>query len=153
MPDNQAEEPLLAGRDQGTAADDTGDELVYGTERVPNSRHCRLYISHFLSTWNARQFEFAVTLLLLDVFPNTLRWTGIFGFCTTIAAIIASSSIGNLANSTGRLRMMQFTILLQRFAVCCAALTLLSMLIVPQGYKWIGLSCLSASRLWRDSVP
>lgn len=32
----------------------------------------RLYISHFLSTWSSRVFEFGSVLYVASVFPNTL---------------------------------------------------------------------------------
>lgn len=140
MNDDQSEQPLLLAERPAEEGFTVNEAAQIG----PAASHYRLYASHLLSTWNARQFEFAVSLLLLDIFPQTLLWTGLLGFCTTTAAILTSSSIGNLISSTGRLRIMQVTILLQRFAVCCAAVTLLVLPVMPREYKWMGFLVLVA---------
>ncbi|RVD87361.1 uncharacterized protein DFL_001600 [Arthrobotrys flagrans] len=31
-----------------------------------------LYVSHFMSTWNARTYEFAAVVFTVEAFPNTL---------------------------------------------------------------------------------
>ena len=86
----------------------------------------RLHISHTLSSWNARFFEFAVTLLILSIFPRTLLATGIFGLVTTVSAIILSPYLGSYIDRTNRLEVMQHTIFIQRSAVVlsCVAVPL-----------------------------
>ncbi len=92
----------------------------------------KLYTSHFLSTWNARQFEFSAILFIVDIFPGTLLPSSIFGFCTTLAAVFFSSRIGTLVDTHNRLRVMRWTILLQRASVVLACAVLLGMLFLAQ---------------------
>ncbi|KFY71732.1 hypothetical protein V498_10133, partial [Pseudogymnoascus sp. VKM F-4517 (FW-2822)] len=65
--------PLLASAsdaESGRVDDSTGDESR--DSKVPTRVTNRLYISHFLSTWNSRVFEFGAALYLASIFPGTL---------------------------------------------------------------------------------
>ncbi|KAF3193963.1 hypothetical protein TWF225_008152 [Orbilia oligospora] len=80
-----------------------------------------LYISHFLSTWNARTYEFAAVVFTVEAFPNTLLPASISGIAQCLAAITFSPSVGIWADqSPSRLESLKKTILVQRLAVLTA---------------------------------
>lgn len=77
----------------------------------------RLYVSHFLTSWTDRVFEFSCFLLIGDIFNTSLLLASIHGFSTTIAAIIWSSHVGRLADITPRLRFVRLTMIVQKFSI------------------------------------
>ncbi|KAK6497591.1 hypothetical protein TWF481_011998 [Arthrobotrys musiformis] len=80
-----------------------------------------LYISHFLSTWNARTYEFAAVVFTVEAFPNTLLPASISGIAQCLAAILFSPSVGAWADRCpSRLESLKKTILVQRIAVLTA---------------------------------
>ncbi|KAK6524814.1 hypothetical protein TWF281_011712 [Arthrobotrys megalospora] len=80
-----------------------------------------LYVSHFLSTWNARTYEFAAVVFTVEAFPNTLLPASISGIAQCLAAILFSPSVGTWADrSPSRLSSLKTTILVQRIAVLTA---------------------------------
>lgn len=87
-----------------------------------------LYVSHFISTWNSRGFEFGAVLFLARIYPGTLLPVSIYALCRSLAAIIFSSAIGNYIDRSNRLQVVRVSITGQRSAVassCCCFLTLL----------------------------
>lgn len=70
----------------------------------------RLYISHFLSTWNSRMFEFAAFLFLAAVFPGTLLYASIYALTRSFAVFLLSSSIGKLMDGSDRLVTIKHSI-------------------------------------------
>ncbi|KAK6331962.1 hypothetical protein TWF718_002499 [Orbilia javanica] len=82
-----------------------------------------LYVSHFLSTWNDRTYEFAAVVFTVEAFPNTLLPASISGIAQCLAAIAFSPSVGIWADrSPSRLESLKKTILVQRIAVLTACL-------------------------------
>lgn len=77
----------------------------------------RLYISHFLTSWTDRVFDFACFLLIADIFKTSLLLASIYGFATTSSAILFGSSIGRLADATSRLTFVRITMLVQKGAI------------------------------------
>ncbi|EXJ90517.1 hypothetical protein A1O1_03620 [Capronia coronata CBS 617.96] len=81
------------------------------------------YISHFLSTWNARGFEFGAILFLATVYPGTLLPMSIYALLRSLAAICLSPSVGRLIDSGDRLRTVRLSIIGQRLGVAASCLT------------------------------
>lgn len=88
----------------------------------------KLFLSHFLSTWNARLFEFAAVLYLSGLYPDTLLPMSIYATARSLAVIFFASCTGAYIDSNDRLRVMQFSIVWQRAAVAasCTIFLLLS---------------------------
>lgn len=88
----------------------------------------RLYISHTLSTWNSRTFEFGAVLFLASLFPGTLFYTSLYALSRAGAATILSSWVGHLIDSWDRLRCVRASIVWQRVpvAISCLAFVMLS---------------------------
>ncbi|KAI0549733.1 Ferroportin1-domain-containing protein [Xylaria curta] len=102
---------LDAGADSVTQDQGTPSPII------PKGAIWRLYVSHFLSTWNSRVFEFAATLFLASIFPGTLRPLSIYALVRNGAAILFAQSMGSMIDRGDRLRVVMLSIVGQRVAV------------------------------------
>lgn len=75
----------------------------------------RLYLSHFLSTWNSRVFEFGAVLYLATVYPGTLMPMSAYALGRGLAAIIFASAVGHYIDVSNRLQVVRLSI-----GRCCA---------------------------------
>lgn len=99
----------------------------------------RLYVSHFLSTWNSRMFEFGAVLYLANIFPDTLMPLSIYAVARGASAIIFGSLIGQVIDKWDRLVVVRLSILLQRSVVAasCAVFWVLARgLLNGEGWKF-----------------
>jgi hypothetical protein len=76
------------------------------------SHHVRnnLYISHFLSTWNARLFEFGAVLFISTIFPGTLFPASIYALTRSASVVLFSTAIGHLIDRSERLFLIRLSI-------------------------------------------
>jgi len=70
----------------------------------------RLYVSHFLSTWNSRSFEFGAVLFLAGIFPGTLLQLSIYALLRSSSAVVLASAIGRAVDRRERLPVVRFSI-------------------------------------------
>ena len=70
----------------------------------------RLYISHTLSTWNSRVFEFGSVLYLASIFPGTLMPLAIYSIVRGASAITLSSWVGSYIDRKDRLKTVRLSI-------------------------------------------
>jgi iron-regulated transporter 1 len=96
-PDERA--PLLPPADQDTT-----------TQKVPSRIARRLYLSHFLSTWNSRVFEFGAVLYLAAIFPGTLLPMSVYALARGLSAIIFAPAVGRFIDTVDRLRVVRVSI-------------------------------------------
>jgi hypothetical protein len=89
------------------------DEVPSG---LPWSTAWRLYLSHFLSTWNSRSFEFASVLFLAAIYPHTLLYLSIYAISRCACAIIIAPMIGDFIDRNPRLRVVRLSI-----GKCCTS--------------------------------
>ncbi|KAI1250202.1 hypothetical protein MGN70_007254 [Eutypa lata] len=89
-------------------------------EGVSKSLQSQLYISHFLSTWNSRLFEFASTLFLASIYPGTLLPMSIYALARSGAAILFAQAIGSMIDTGNRLTVVRLSIVGQRLAVAAS---------------------------------
>ncbi|KAL1888386.1 hypothetical protein Sste5346_009594 [Sporothrix stenoceras] len=83
----------------------------------PTALATRLYISHFLSTWNSRVFEFAAVLFLAAIFPDTLLPMSVYAVVRGVAAMVFAEAVGACIDRGDRLAVVRASILGQRVAV------------------------------------
>lgn len=69
-----------------------------------------LYISHFLSTWNVRGFEFGAVLFLASIFPGTLLPMSVYALVRAASAIFLSPLVGRYIDSGDRLQVIRVSI-------------------------------------------
>ncbi|KAK3804808.1 MAG: hypothetical protein JOS17DRAFT_797906 [Linnemannia elongata] len=83
---------------------------------ILNNNH-KLYISHALTSWVDRSFEFASYLLISKIYTSSLLQSSIYGLTTTLAALILSNQIGNWINILSRLNIYRTTLLVQKISI------------------------------------
>ncbi|EWY79956.1 hypothetical protein FOYG_16898 [Fusarium oxysporum NRRL 32931] len=116
--------------------------------RVPASIARRLYLSHFLSTWNSRVFEFGAVLYLATIFPGTLMPMSVYAFVRGLSAIIFAPTVGLYIDTGNRLQVVRVSIVFQRAVVatsCAIFYILLKCLPVDSP---VGIGLLSAVTLF-----
>lgn len=82
----------------------------------------RLYVSHFLSTWNSRVFEFGAVLFLARIFPGTLLPSSIYALVRAASAICFAPLVGRYVDQGDRLKVVRLSIVGQRMAVILSCL-------------------------------
>ena len=84
---------------------------------IPVRITSRLFLSHFLSTWNSRLFEMGAVLFIAAIYPNTLRPMSIYALVRNGAAIVLSPALGSWIDKGNRLSVVRISIVGQRLAV------------------------------------
>lgn len=82
----------------------------------------RLYLSHFLSTWNSRTFEFGAVLFLARIFPGTLLPSSVYALVRAASAICFAPSAGRRVDRRDRLEVVRLSIFGQRASVVLSCL-------------------------------
>jgi len=85
----------------------------------------KLYLSHTLSTWNARTFEFGAVIFLGTIFPGTLFYASCYALFRSLAAFLFSSTVGHQIDIRERLGVVRQSIIWQRVSVATSCLVLL----------------------------
>lgn len=70
----------------------------------------KLYISHFLSTWNSRLFEFGAVLFISTIFPGTLFPASIYALTRSASVVAFSTAIGHLIDRSERIFLIRLSI-------------------------------------------
>ncbi|KAI3400391.1 hypothetical protein diail_3408 [Diaporthe ilicicola] len=109
--------------------DDDDDDPDVITRSVPRSLALRLYVSHFLSTWNSRVFEFGAALFLTSIYPGTLLPVSIYSLVRNAGYIIFAQPVGTWINKGNRLRLIRASIIGQRVPVAASCALLLVLLL------------------------
>ncbi|KAK0624268.1 Ferroporti-1 [Immersiella caudata] len=87
------------------------------TTTIPPNLPLHLYISHFLSTWNSRVFEFGAVLFLASIYPDTLLPMSIYALVRSASAILFARIVGRWIDEGDRLVVVRASIVGQRFAI------------------------------------
>lgn len=79
-------------------------------DRVPVRVARRLYVSHLLSTWNSRVFEFGAVLYLATIFPGTLLPMSVYALTRGFSAIVFAPAVGHYVDTGNRLQVVRVSI-------------------------------------------
>ncbi|KAK4100332.1 hypothetical protein N658DRAFT_508048 [Parathielavia hyrcaniae] len=90
------------------------------SSQVPAWIARRLYVSHFLSTWNSRVFEFGAVLYLAQIFPGTLLLMSVYALTRGLAAILFAPVVGQYVDTGNRLQVVRVSIVSQRLVVAAS---------------------------------
>ena len=71
------------------------DQPTQSTHDMPLRARFGLYASHALSTWGQRMWEFAVGLIMLDLYPSSLALVSAFGLVDGLAKMLSGSMVGS----------------------------------------------------------
>ena len=64
-------------------------------EDEPLYARLAMYASHALSTWGQRMWEFAVGLIMLELYPSSLVLVSAFGLADGLAKVFSGSLVGS----------------------------------------------------------
>lgn len=95
--------PLLASLVASSEAQEQVDE-------VPARLTNRIYVSHFLSTWNSRTFEFGAVLYLATIFPGTLLPMSVYALTRGLSAMLFAPAVGQYIDTSNRLQVVRLSI-------------------------------------------
>ena len=87
---------------------------------IPRSLTVRLFLSHFLSTWNSRLFEMAAVLFIAAIFPGTLLPMSVYALVRSAAATVLAPALGSWIDRGNRLKAVRISIVEQRLAVAAS---------------------------------
>jgi len=93
----------------------------------------RLYLSHFLSAWGDRMWEFASALLLISIWPDTLLLAALFGLGESSAVVFMGPLVGDWVDSNDRLRVVRKSLIVANGSVVLA--TILIAIILALDYN------------------
>ncbi|KAF2450566.1 hypothetical protein P171DRAFT_377693 [Karstenula rhodostoma CBS 690.94] len=123
--------------DNGHAPDPSPDESIPSATNTLSTRSVlwKLYLSHALSTWNARTFEFSAVIFLASIFPSTLFYASCYALFRSLTAFLLSSAVGHQVDSRERLSVVRHSIIWQRVSVA-ASCGILLLLLRSAPEKW-----------------
>lgn len=98
-----------------------------------------IYISHFLSTWNARVLEYGAVLFLAELLPNTFLPLSLYALFRSLSAILLSHRLGVYIDSTNRLEVIRGSIVYQRIAVISTCFLFYLMIVVGVDSSWFNI--------------
>ena len=136
---DQSESCEYNGHEQQPLLDDNSrsrsSETPDHEDHIRNGRIVLYFcVSHFLSTWNSRFFEFGSVLFLASIFPHTLLPVSVYALARAISAIIFSPAVGSWVDKTNRLVVVRASIIGERFATAISCGVLLGLKI--RGGQW-----------------
>ncbi|KAJ3676476.1 hypothetical protein LUZ60_003888 [Juncus effusus] len=67
----------------------------------------RMYAAHFLSRWGARMWEFSVALYMINIWPESLLFTALYGVVESASITIFGPTIGSLINKLTYLQVLR----------------------------------------------
>lgn len=101
---------LIAREETGDFLDSRSNDAGNRENWVHKRISSRLYISHFLSTWNSRVFEFGAVLYLASIYPHTLLPMSVYALSCGVVAILFAPAVGHYIDIGNRLRVVRFSI-------------------------------------------
>ncbi|KAF5327602.1 hypothetical protein D9619_004802 [Psilocybe cf. subviscida] len=88
-----------------------------------------LAAQHLSVTWTQRTSEFASYLFLIDLFPDTLLPSALYGFFTTFAGVVFGGNAGALVDHPNRLQAIRTNIVVTKLATASIYILLLILLV------------------------
>ncbi|KAK7975626.1 pectate lyase E [Apiospora arundinis] len=123
-----SEQTSLLGTEATSGNSAEGHRQQQGAVSLPASITRSLYVSHALSAWNSRLFEFGAVLYLAAIFPGTLLPMSVYAVARGLAAIVFAPGVGSYIDRGDRLQVVRVSIVGQRLAVAvsCVIFSLLT---------------------------
>ncbi|KAL7690757.1 putative 8-oxoguanine DNA-glycosylase, DNA glycosylase, major facilitator superfamily [Plasmopara halstedii] len=83
-----------------------------------------LYASHLLSSWGDRMWAFAVPIVLMDIFVDTLLPSAVFSLATNVVCILTIPMVGHYLDKWNRWTIVKYAIVLENVMVVFNAIIL-----------------------------
>ncbi|KAK9236556.1 Ferroporti-1 [Lipomyces kononenkoae] len=93
----------------------------------------RVCVSHFLSAWNSRIFEYSAVLFLAEIFPGTLLPPSVYALWRALSAMFLAPSMGRQVDKINRLVVVRRSIMFQRAAVASSCSLFVAMIALKVG--------------------
>ncbi|XP_069471732.1 ferroportin-like [Ambystoma mexicanum] len=84
-----------------------------------------LYLGHALSTWGDRMWHFAVSVLLVELYGNSLLLTAVFGLVVAGSVLLLGALIGDWVDKNARLKVARTSLVVQNASVALCAFMLI----------------------------
>jgi hypothetical protein len=102
------------------------------------------YLSHLLSAWGDKMWEFSVPFILLGLNrPDTMSFVGVYAICTGVANILFGPIIGYLVDKYPRLQTVIVTLVLQNVLISISFLLLYAVLSLSSSSGAVGCALIS----------
>jgi hypothetical protein len=96
---------------------------VYGAIYDTRAASRALYTTAFLGQWGWRTWEFAVALILIELYPDTLLLVALYGLLDALVKLVTGSAIGSYIDRTERWPAATLMYLLQNGCIAASAVT------------------------------
>jgi hypothetical protein len=120
--------------------------LRHGTQTQGDiqSKLWALYVSHSLSAWGDKMWEFSVPFILLGLNrPDAMSFVGVYAICTGVANILFGPIIGYLVDKYPRLQTVIVTLVLQNVLISISFLLLYAVLSLSSSSGAVGCALIS----------
>lgn len=111
--------------------------------KLPRRVLMYLYTGHLLSAWGDRMWEFAVPILFMEIFVDTLLPGACFSLVMYASCLIAIPSVGRQLDAANRWKAMRLAILLENVNIIASTVLLGAMLLLTDadglhkpGWTW-----------------
>ncbi|KAJ8421721.1 hypothetical protein Cgig2_003529 [Carnegiea gigantea] len=95
--------------DENRAVAEAEQALLYSQNpQLPTSLIRCLYAGHFLSRWSARMWEFSVALYMINIWPDSLLLTALYGVVESASIALFGPLIGQWVNVLSYVKSLQF---------------------------------------------
>ncbi|XP_020267729.1 solute carrier family 40 member 1 isoform X2 [Asparagus officinalis] len=95
----------------------------------------RMYMGHFLARWGARMWEFSVGLYMINIWPDSLLFTAVYGVVEAASTALFGPLIGKLVNQLTYIQVLRLWLLTQNLSFLVAGGTVIALL-VCDGFRF-----------------
>ncbi|XP_021765993.1 solute carrier family 40 member 1-like isoform X2 [Chenopodium quinoa] len=96
---------------------------------LPTSLLRCLYVGHFLSRWSARMWEFSVALYMINIWPDSLLLTALYGVVESASVALFGPIIGEWVNKLSYVKVLQLWTLSQNLSFIAAGVAVIVLLV------------------------
>ncbi|KAL0910768.1 hypothetical protein M5K25_018853 [Dendrobium thyrsiflorum] len=97
----------------------------------------RMYVGHFLSRWGARMWEFSVALYMINIWPDSLLFTAIYGVVEAASTTLFGPVVGTWIEKIAYKQVLRMWLLIRSLSFLAAggAVTALLVYFGPASHK------------------
>ncbi|KAH9616963.1 hypothetical protein KSS87_001426 [Heliosperma pusillum] len=97
-------------------------------EGLPTSLIWSLFVGHFLSRWTARMWEFSVALYMINIWPDSLLLTAMYGVVESASVALLGPIVGQWVNFLTYKKVLQIWTVTQNLSFIAAGGTVIALL-------------------------
>ncbi|KAH9614038.1 hypothetical protein KSS87_023819 [Heliosperma pusillum] len=97
-------------------------------EWLPTSLIWSLFVGHFLSRWTARMWEFSVALYMINIWPDSLLLTAMYGVVESASVALLGPIVGQWVNFLTYKKVLQIWTVTQNLSFIAAGGTVIALL-------------------------